>query len=65
MLKLISWIGATALAVAPFIIDTMTGKILACIGLALLAVQAYQLKAYNIVLVNILGIMGYCYASYI
>jgi len=60
--KAVSWIGAVALAIAPFLIGTITGKILACFGLALLSIQAWQLKAYNIVAVNLLGIIGYIYA---
>ena len=62
LVKLLNWIGAIALAIAPFIIGTGIGKLLACFGLALLSIQAYSLKAYNIVLVNLLGIVGYMYA---
>jgi len=49
---------------APFIINTMLGKILMCIGLACLTLQTYGLKAYNIVFVNVVGILGYMFAIF-
>jgi len=54
--------GAGALMVAPFIIDTSEGKILACTGLALLTVQALKIRAYNLVLLNLVGVAGYIYS---
>lgn len=62
---MVGWIGAFALGVAPFIIDTVEGKILAIIGLALLLLQAGYNRCYNLVLLNITGILGYAYALYI
>jgi len=64
MRKLAEWFGAAAMVAAPFNIDAASGKILAIVGLALLTVQALQLRAYNLVLLNTLGILGYCYAIY-
>ena len=64
MIALIGWIGALAMAGAPFIIDTDAGKILAIVGLALLSVQAVDSKLYNLLLLNLAGIGGYTYALY-
>lgn len=49
---------------APFFIDTMQGKLLAIVGLALLTVQAYNMRAINLIVLNVIGIMGYSYALY-
>jgi len=57
--RLIDWTGAMALAVAPFLIDYSLGKLLAIIGLSLLSYQAYRNKLYNLLLLNITGIIGY------
>lgn len=54
-----------ALCVSPFIIDTVEGKVLAIVGLALLTVQASQARLWNFVLLNLTGIGGYFYALYI
>jgi len=62
---LITWcgyLGAAALAVAPFTIDTPEGKLMAIAGLALLTLQSVHLKAYNLTFLNIAGIVGYTYA---
>ena len=53
------------MCVAPFLIDTPTGKICAIAGLVLLTLQANHNKAYNLILLNIIGIGGYTYALYI
>lgn len=60
-----SILGALAMASAPFFIDTTFGKLLAIIGLFLLTIQAFDLKAWNLVLLNLTGIMGYFYALYL
>jgi hypothetical protein len=49
---------------APPLIDTAQGKALAIVGLLLLTIQAAKLRAYNLVLLNIGGILGYSYAIY-
>lgn len=64
MIGFIGWLGALAMAGAPFIIDTGEGKILAIVGLALLSVQAIDSKLYNLLLLNLAGIGGYTYALY-
>lgn len=56
---LINWLGAAAMVAAPFIIDTYAGKALAIMGLFLLSFQALRLKAYNLLCLNTLGIVGY------
>jgi hypothetical protein len=62
--RIVEWCGAAAMVAAPFIIDTNIGKALAITGLAMLSSQALRLKAYNLLALNLLGIMGYCYAIY-
>ncbi len=50
------------MAGAPFIIDTDAGKLAAIAGLVLLTVQALDIRAWNLVLLNLAGIIGYSYA---
>jgi hypothetical protein len=61
---IIGWCGAGAMALAPFAIDTDAGKLAAIAGLVLLTVQALDIRAYNLVFLNIAGIIGYSYALY-
>lgn len=58
----LNWIGTVALATAPFFIDTLEGKALAIVGLLILSLQAYRLKAYNLILLNLVGVIGYSFA---
>lgn len=64
MIRLAGWIGAAAMVAAPPMIDTAQGKVLAIVGLLLLTLQAAKLRAYNLILLNIGGILGYTYAIY-
>jgi len=64
MSPIIGWCGAGAMALAPFAIDTDEGKLAAIAGLVLLTVQALDIRAYNLVFLNIAGIIGYGYALY-
>jgi hypothetical protein len=61
-LDLVAWLGTLCLAIAPFIIDTPEGKILAMFGLSLLMFQAAEKCCYNLLFLNTLGIIGYLYA---
>ena len=61
---LIGWCGAGAMALAPFAIDTDAGKLAAIGGLVLLTVQALDIRAWNLVCLNLAGIVGYTYALY-
>ena len=56
---MMAWVGALLLCGAPFFIDTLAGKVAAIIGLAILGIQAYKLRAFNIVFCNAVGIIGY------
>ncbi len=56
-----SLIGTAALAVAPFIINTLAGKALAIVGLSLLSIQAYKLRAWNLIFLNSVGVIGYTF----
>ena len=62
MIAVIGWIGALCMAGAPFIIDTDAGKLAAIAGLVLLTIQALDIRAWNLVLLNLAGIIGYSYA---
>ena len=62
---IIGWCGAVAMALAPFAIDTDEGKLAAIAGLVLLTVQALDIRAWNLVLLNLAGIVGYTYALYL
>lgn len=64
MIALIGWMGALCMAGAPFIIDTDAGKIIAIAGLLMLTQQAAHGKLWNLVCLNIAGILGYSYALY-
>jgi len=64
MIALIGWVGALCMAGAPFIIDTDAGKIIAIAGLLMLTQQAAHGKLWNLVCLNIAGIIGYSYALY-
>lgn len=59
MKSLIAWVGSALLCAAPFFIDTNEGKIMAIIGLAMLCLQAFDKKCYNLLLLNFIGIIGY------
>ena len=65
MIRLLSWIGAAGLSAAPFIIDTPAGQWLAIVSIACLTVQAWYLKAWNLVGMNTVSIIGYCYVLYL
>ena len=54
-----AWIGTALMGAAPFLIDTPAGKIMAIAGLALLCLQAYDKKCYNLLILNTIGIIGY------
>ena len=60
--RLTGWLGAGCMALAPFAIDTDAGKLAAIGELILLTVQALDSKLYNLVFLNLAGIIGYSYA---
>ena len=63
--RLAGWLGALCLCVAPYTIDTHQGKLCAIAGLTLLTIQAIDSKLWNLVLLNVVGIVGYTYALYL
>ena len=65
MIALASWIGTALLCVAPFIIDTDAGKVSMILGLALLSLQAFEKKCYNLILLNTIGAIGYAINLYL
>jgi hypothetical protein len=62
--NLLGWLGAAGISAAPFIIDQPFGKWLAIVALAFLAVQGAKARLWNIVGMNIIGIIGYGYALF-
>ena len=64
LIDLSGWVGALLLCIAPPIIDSDLGKVLASLGLAILCLQAWHKQCYNLGLLNIIGIGGYLYAIY-
>ena len=64
MIAVIGWLGALCMAGAPFIIDTDAGKIIAIAVLLMLTQQAADGKLWNLVCLNLAGIIGYTYALY-
>ena len=64
MITAIGYIGAACLTIAPFYINYKWGKIAAAIGLALLTVQAIDAALWNLVILNLAGIVGYTRSIY-
>lgn len=65
LIRTTAWLGTLCMCLAPFIIDTPLGKLLAITGLCLLSLQAAHKECYNLLLLNAIGILGYTYALYI
>ena len=65
LVNLSAWIGTALMGAAPFLIDSTTGKIMAILGLALLCLQAFDKKCYNLIILNLIGIFGYASHFYI
>jgi len=59
LIILAGWIGSGLLCLAPFLINFWYGKILAILGLTLLTFQAVEKKLYNLIVLNVVGILGY------
>jgi len=57
--NVMGWVGAIALALAPYHMPGVRGYWLACVGLSLLTIQAAHLRAYNLILLNVVSIVGY------
>jgi len=62
MIRVAALLGTGALCVAPFFIDTLPGKLCAIAGLLLLTIQALDLKAYNLIILNVVGVAGYTFS---
>ena len=62
MVRVAALLGTGALCVAPFFIDTLPGKLCAIAGLLLLTIQALDLKAYNLIILNVVGVAGYTFS---
>jgi hypothetical protein len=64
LINLCGYIGAVAMAAAPFQIDTTEGKLIAIFGLAFLTIQAIDRKLWNLVGLNLISIGGFAHAIY-
>lgn len=64
VIKIVGYVGMVCMVVAPPIIDTGVGKIIAIAGLSLLTIQTINLRALNLTVLNIAGISGYLYAFF-
>jgi hypothetical protein len=62
MVRVAALLGTGAMCVAPFFIDTLPGKLCAICGLLLLTIQALDLKAYNLIILNVVGVAGYTFS---
>jgi hypothetical protein len=60
--KVGNWIGAAGITAAPFLIDSDAGKMLAILALVCLTRQALELKAFNLAVANLTGILGYLFS---
>lgn len=64
LINICGYIGAAAMAVAPFQIDTTEGKLIAIFGLLFLTVQAIDKRLWNLVCLNLISIGGFAHAIY-
>ena len=64
-IDLIGWLGAAVMVAASFNMASSTGLLLGICGLTLLTIQACFTKMINLVILNILSIIGFTYALYI
>ena len=62
LIRLMGWIGAAGIMAAPFVIETTGGQLLAAGSLFLLTIQLITVRAWNIVLANTVGIIGYLWS---
>lgn len=61
IVSILAWIGSAALCCAPFIIDSLAGKLIAIFGLLGITPQTIQKRAFNLTLLNVVGITGYLF----
>ena len=59
MILICGWTGSALMCVAPFFIDSDFGKSCAIAGLSLLSVQAVAHRLHNLLLLNLIGVVGY------
>lgn len=61
----VGWIGAGTMVVASFNMASSAGMLTAIVGLGLLTIQAAATRTMNLVMLNLLSIIGFTYALYI
>jgi hypothetical protein len=62
MIDLIGYVGAGLMVGSTFKINTTGGKLVAMAGLTLLTIQAIDLQAWNLIILNTLSTGGYWFA---
>lgn len=62
MIDFIGYCGAALMVASTFKINTTAGKLIAMAGLTLLTVQAIELQAWNLIILNTLSTGGYWFA---
>ena len=58
------YLGSIIMVVAAFTVNSVTGKILYMIGLAIMIHQVYKAKMHNIVILNLVAILGFAYSIF-
>ena len=61
---LVIYIGTICMMAGPFFVNSISGKLIMIVGLALLTIQTQKTKSYNLSLLNAVGICGYLYSLF-
>ena len=56
------YLGSGAVGVSPFLINSIEGRIVAIAGLLVLTIQVARARQYNLVVLNLVGIVGYIFS---
>ena len=59
MIEILSWLGALVLIIAPFFRDIRKTSLHMIFGLCLLTIQAVDQQLFNLIILNICGIVGW------
>jgi len=64
MIRLIGWIGAAGLSAAPFFLPHPGAFVVIIFSFVLLTFQVARARLFNLVFLNIMGVLGYSYSLY-
>jgi hypothetical protein len=59
VIEIVAWLGALVLIIAPFFRDIATTSLHMIFGLSLLTIQAIDETLFNLIILNICGIIGW------